>query len=158
MCSERGARRHSRGMTLVELILAIVVLGTGLAGVMMALSSTVRGSTDPLIQRQLLAIAEEMLEEIQLRAWAAAPNDAPAPCARDTWNDIADYDGYATAGRICTLDGTRLPALDGYSVAVTVRPAAFGGLPSTAAREIAVTASRGTDRLTLRGWRVDHAD
>jgi MSHA pilin protein MshD len=157
--SNSAARQRRRprqaGFSLPEMILAIVVVGVGLAGVMLALATVARSSTDPLVDRQLLAIAEEMIEEIQQRPFTPAANAAPGGCSRQTFNDIADYDGYATTGQICSIAGVAMPALAGYSVAVQVRPATLGGI--AAARRIQVDVSRGSSRLTLVGWRTDYA-
>jgi MSHA pilin protein MshD len=68
----------------------------------------------------MLAIAEEMLEEIQLHPFTPAANSAAVGCARDTFNDIGDYHGYATSSKVCTVDGTEIPALAAYSVSVSV--------------------------------------
>lgn len=59
----------ARGMTLIELVLAMVVIGVGLAGVLAAFQQSVRGSADPMVRKQMTAIAEEMLEEAALRAF-----------------------------------------------------------------------------------------
>ena len=142
-------------MTLIEMVLAIVVVSVGLAGVLLAFSTVTRGSADPLVTQQMLAIAEEMLEEVELKPYAGASNPAPAGCARDTYNDVLDYNGYATSGQICSIDGTPIPSLAGYSVQVVAQPAPLSGV--AAAVRIDVTVIRGTNRLTLSGWRTDYA-
>lgn len=153
MCTS-PPRLRRRGFTLPEALLAIVVLGVGLTGVMLAFSTTMRRGADPMLQQQLLAIAEGMMEEILLKPFAAAPHAAPAGCARDTFNDVADYDGYASTG-ICTVDGVAIAALAGYRVSVTVQPGSLAGVAS--ARRITVTAALGSDALQLVGWRTGYA-
>ena len=156
MRGTRGAERRphrQRGFTLIEALVAIVVVGIGLAGVLLAVNTGVRGTADPVVQRQMLAIAQQYMEETQLRPYAAAANAAPAGCARDTFNDILDYNGYA--GAVCAIDGSAIAALAGYSVAITVVPGTLGGV--AAARRITVTVTRGSNTLTLTGWRTDYA-
>jgi MSHA pilin protein MshD len=146
-----------RGMTLVELLIAIIVIGVGLAGVLAAFNTVTRNSADPMVTLQMLAIAEEMLEEIQLKPYASAPNTAPAGCARDTFNDLSDYDGYSTtvAKQICTIDGVAIPSLAGYSVLVAVDASTLGTVSEV--KRISVTVRRGNDSLVLVGRRVDYA-
>lgn len=146
------SNRWQRGFTLVEMVIAIVVLGVGVAGVMLAFSTAVRGSADPMVQHQLLAIAEEMLEEIQMQPYALAANPSPAGCARDTFNDVRDYDGYSKAP--CSIDGQAVAALASYNVSVSVTSAALAGVSE--ALRIAVTVTRGSDSLTLVGWRTNY--
>jgi MSHA pilin protein MshD len=156
MCIDRARRRsRARGFTLVEMVIAIVVLGVGLAGVMIAFSTTTRASSDPLVNKQLLAVAEEMLDEIELRPYTPVANAAAGGCSRLTFNDIADYDGYATSGRVCTIDGTPIPTLTGLSVVVHVQAGTLSGV--AASRRITVTVSRTDASLTLVGWRTDYA-
>jgi MSHA pilin protein MshD len=147
------SRRRARGMTLMELVLAIVIIGVGLTGVLVAFNQAVRGSADPMVRKQMLAIAEEMMEEVTLKPYVAVANAAPAVCARDKFNDVADYDGYTTAGAgICDIDGTAIPTLATYNVAVTAKP---GALPNgVAALRIVVTVTHGTETLTLVGYRT----
>ena len=145
----------ARGMTLVEALIAIVVLGVGLAGILLAFNTVARSTADPVLAKQMLGVAQELLEEIQLKPYAAAANAAPAGCARDTFNDVADYHGYATSGSICAVDGTPIAALAGYSVNVSVVSATLNGV--AAAKRITVTVSRGADSLSLVGWRTDFA-
>ncbi len=147
-----GARAaRQRGFTMVEMIIAIVILGVGVAGVMLAYSTAVRGSADPLVQHQLLAIAEEMMEEIQLKPYAPAANAAPAGCARDTFNDVRDYHGYSQPA--CTIDGVAVSALSAYAVSVSVSNTALSGVAE--ALRITVTVTRGGDSFSLVGWRTN---
>jgi MSHA pilin protein MshD len=159
MCNSRAGapdiRRRQGGFTLVEMILAIVVIGIGLAGLLMALGTTVKRSADPIVTKQLLAIAEEMIEEIELKPYKAEANAPPLACARDTYNDVLDYNGYATSGKICSIDGTQVSSLNGYGVEVAVTSQALAGVP--AAYKIVVKARRGTaDELTLVSWRTGY--
>lgn len=150
-----SADRRQRGMTLIEMVIAMVVIAIGLAGVMLAFSAVGAGSADPVVERQLQAVAEEMLEEISLKPFAATANTTPAACARNTFNDVADYHGYASSGQVCTIDGTPIPALAGYSVQVSVVSGTLAGVAG--ALKISVTVSRGSLSLTLVGWRTDYA-
>ena len=54
------------GTTLVELVVFIVIISVSIAGVLLAIDRSARYSTDPLITKQALAIAEALLEEVQL--------------------------------------------------------------------------------------------
>jgi len=82
MCiAERKARRHrpraEHGISLIELIVFIVIVGIAVAGVVGALSMATRASADPMIQKQALAIAEALLEEVQLQPFTYCDPDDP---------------------------------------------------------------------------------
>jgi MSHA pilin protein MshD len=72
-------RRLEHGVTLVELIVFIVIVSTAVAGVLMTLDISNRSSADPMIQKQALAVAEALLEEVQLQPFTYCdPDDMPA--------------------------------------------------------------------------------
>lgn len=148
------ARCRQRGFTLPEAILAIVVIGIGLAGLLLAFGTVARHGADPVLRQQMLAIAQELLEEIQLKPYAAEANAAPAGCARDTYNDIADYHGYSSTG-ICSIDGVVITALARFDVSASVAAGTLGGVG--AARRITVTVNHAGESLSLVGWRTDYA-
>jgi MSHA pilin protein MshD len=80
MCTNKLAGQ--RGLSLVELIVTIVVIGVAVAGVLVAFTTATRSSTDPMIQKQALAIAEALLEEVQLQPFTYCdPDDANAATA-----------------------------------------------------------------------------
>ena len=149
-----GRRLRQRGFTLPEAILAIIVIGVGLAGLLLAFGTVARGSADPVLRKQLLAVAQELMEEITLKPYAPAANAAPAGCGRDTYNDITDYNGYSATG-FCTVDGVVIAALASTSVAVSVAGGTLFGV--AAAKSITVTVSSNGESLSLQGWRTDYA-
>lgn len=69
--------RAERGVSLVELIIFIVVVGVAVVGVLAAINLGTRTSADPMIQKQALAIAEALLEEVQLQAFTYCDPDDP---------------------------------------------------------------------------------
>lgn len=147
------------GFTLVEIVVAIVVISVGLAGVMMAFTQSVRGSADPVVRKQMLIIAEEMLEEAELKTFAGQNSTPPTTCARSGFKHVMDYNGYPQASpkpnHICDIDGNK--AIDGFTVSVTVVPTTLGGVTSALLITVTVTAVRGNDSLTLYGWRTGYA-
>jgi len=80
MFPRREARRP-RGATLIELIMFIVVVGAAVTGVLGAISYATRASVDPMIQKQALAIAEAVLEEVQLMPFTYCDPDDPNAAA-----------------------------------------------------------------------------
>ncbi len=158
MCAERRAPGRwcspRRGFTLPEALLAIVVIAVGLTGVLAAFGSVTRNSADPVVHKQMVAVAQKLMEEIQLKPYAVAPHTAPAGCARDTYNDVRDYNGYSSTG-VCTVDGVAIPALAGLRVGASVASGTLGGV--AAALKITVTVQHSGQTLTLVGWRTDYA-
>lgn len=81
--TERSGRRSGcRGVTLVEVIMFIVIVGVAAGGILMVFANTSRASADPLIRKQALAIAESLIEEVrQMPFTFCDPDDANASTA-----------------------------------------------------------------------------
>lgn len=76
------SRVDQGGVSLVELVVFIVVVGIAVVGVLAAMRLTTAASADPMIQKQALAIAEALLEEVQLQPFTYCdPDDANAGTA-----------------------------------------------------------------------------
>jgi len=156
------SNKRQHGMTLVELIIAMVIVGVGLAGVLGALSKLAVTTTDPMIEKQMMAIAEGMMEEVQLQPYTTAIQTViPAgSCDRTQFQGTWDYNNYNVARPICQTDGTPVAMLAAYRVSVTVANEPAGPLiPAGAAAgtvsRISVTVTNGTRNYALQGWRTN---
>ncbi len=75
-------RHKQRGISLIELIMFIVIVGVALAGILLVMNVTGKGSAGPIIHKQSLAIAESLLEEIELMPFTYCdPDDGNATIA-----------------------------------------------------------------------------
>src|SRR5687767_10131092 len=80
MCPDR-----SSGVTLVELIVFIVIVGVAMAGLFAAFNTITAASADPQVRKQVLAIAESLMEEIQAKPFTYCdPGDDNAATATST--------------------------------------------------------------------------
>jgi len=75
--SIRDRRTVQAGVSLVELIVFIVIVSIAVAGVLVALDRSARNSADPLIIKQALAIAEALLDEVELAPFTYCDPDDP---------------------------------------------------------------------------------
>src|SRR5256885_14256136 len=83
--------RSKRGLTLVELVVFIVVVSIAFAALLAAVNAFTRSSPDPLIRKQALAIAESLLEEVELMPFTFCdPDDAHASTATASTIALAD--------------------------------------------------------------------
>lgn len=113
-----GSRQ--RGFSLIELIIFIVIVSVALTGVLMTLNVVTKNSADPLIRKQMLTIAEALIDEVQMRPFTYCdPEDAhaylansPADCADAAKVQIFGHKAGATRtefdnlGNYCSETGT----------------------------------------------------
>ncbi|MFN0038591.1 MAG: type II secretion system protein [Burkholderiales bacterium] len=70
------------GISLIELILFVVIVAIGVAALLQVFSTTVRKSADPILRKQMLSIAEALMEEIQAKPFTYCdPDDFNAATA-----------------------------------------------------------------------------
>jgi len=162
MSTETAAtpRLRQSGFSLVELVIAIVIVGIGLAALLIPIITATRSSADPLIRKQTLAVAEALLEEIELKPFANPAGGfagAATQANRPLFDDVNDYNGFTTNG-IFTLDGVAIPALASYNVTnVSVVGTALGAITAANAVLISVTVTGpGGDAITLAVYRTNY--
>lgn len=122
------------GVTLVELIITIVVLGVAVAGVVGAFAVISGRSADPLNQTRAITLSQLYMDEILTRYYdestpvgggkvAAADVDCasagPDGETRPTFDDADDYDGIADSPPKDS-SGNDLSGYRGFSVNVAV--------------------------------------
>jgi MSHA pilin protein MshD len=179
MCSDR-----QRGMSLIEVVIFIVVLGIGIAGLAVLYNRLTLSSVDPLVRKQAVAIANSLMEEIQLRPFtfcdpddpavftATAPGDCTTPegigveggetrYGPTYFDNVSDYAGFAMVGSIQDVGNTTINGLTGYSAQVQI--AAAGGdfpaaIPANEALRITVTVTGPANvQVVLQGYRLRYA-
>jgi MSHA pilin protein MshD len=156
--------RRNGGFSLVELIIFIVVVSVAVVGVLSVMNITTRYSADPMVQKQTLAIAESMMEEILLKDFANPSGGftgAATQANRPLFDDVGDYNGFTEPAGIYTIDGTAIPALAAYSLAVTVADTALGPagkqVAGGEAKLITVTVTNPTGgTVVLTGYRTHY--
>ena len=177
-------RRRQRGLTLIELIVFIVIVSVGLAGVLTVLNATAAKSADPVVRKQALVIAESLLEEIVLMPFtycdpddpaaatatstagcATAENmSTPAPEAGESrystttpYDNANDYHGFEMVG-IRDLTGATISGLEAYTARVAVTRGGLGFTDPDDVALVSVTVTGpGRESVTLSRYRVRYA-
>ena len=137
----------SRGVSLVELVISIVIISVALTGVLVVMNRTQSKSSDPMIMHQTVAVAEAYLEEIMLKNFTDPDVDVGE--TRPTFDDVDDYNALANNGCVnttpacpvlgncaCDQNGNPISGLSGYSVTVAVDANAAETLNGIAAADV----------------------
>lgn len=121
------------GMTLVELVIAIVIIGVAAAALYNAMASITARSADPMLRQQSLMLAEACLDELFGERFSALLG---ADCTK-------------------TRTAASLAQLGEYTIVVTVEPRELAGIDAGNARYVQVEVrDPGGQILTLSGWRA----
>ena len=169
-----GRARSQAGLSLIELIMFIVIVGIGLAGILSVLNLTVQKSADPMIRKQMLAAAESLLEEVELMPFtycdpddanvltATGPTISPTGCSTlvegtttvpagetrgSTFDNVGDYGGSTgtlTIAPLTDVSNSPIGMLAGYSATVNVAMSALGGIAAAESLLITVTVTAST--------------
>jgi MSHA pilin protein MshD len=146
-----------RGFTLIEMIIFIVVVSAGMAGILQVINTTVARSADPMVRKQAIALADSVLEEILQKAYSD-PGGGTGETTRDTFDDVDDYN--AKTQTIFT--DWAAAGLSSYNLTIAVAVpvnTSIGGF-AVARKQITVTVSRGSGAdavsITLTGYRTNY--
>ncbi len=122
-------------MSLIELVVAIVVISITLTGTMLIVDTTTRRSVDPMLERQAISIAESYLAEVLQKAFLDPDDGTLCPAAeatRDLYDNVCDYDGLDETGARDQF-GTLIAGLGAYRIELDVdQTATLGALTGSA--------------------------
>ena len=149
---------QSRGVSLIEVIIFIVIVGVAIAGILSVLNVNAQHSWDPAVRKQMLAIAESLLEEVELMPFTYCdPEDANVLTASSTagcaiagnaegtvatagesrfhastpYDNVGDYGGASgalTLSSLTDVTGTAIAGLSGYSATINVAQSTLGSI------------------------------
>jgi MSHA pilin protein MshD len=68
---------RARGVTLIELAVFIAIVGVAMAGLFAAFNTITAASADPQVRKQVLAIAESLMDEVALMPFTYCDPDDP---------------------------------------------------------------------------------
>lgn len=175
---------NQRGLSMIELLVFIVVVGIAVTGVLQVYSSTSRTSVDPMVRKQALAVAESLLDEVLSKPYTYCdPDDAnadtatsPAGCATlpegmgwepgetrysniTPFDNVNDYNNFNMMAGIRDLTNVAIQGLGAYTARVRVQAAgAFNGIPAGETLLVTVTVTGpGNHSITLSGYRTRYA-
>ena len=151
----RPSRSQQRGVTLIELIIAITIVAIGVTSILGALSVASSRSADAMVQQQSVTVAQAYLDEI-LQRWVVDPNGNPGVSGRANWNTVDAYNGLNDVGARDQF-GNAIAALAGYNVSVSVvNSGGLGGIGAAAVRRVDVTVTHAPGvTVTLSGYRAN---
>jgi MSHA pilin protein MshD len=141
------------------------VLGIGIAGMAILYNQLTLASVDPVVRKQAVAIANSLMEEIQLRPFTLCDPDDPnvftaptPPCGTPEvigvegpetrygptfYDNVSDYNGFSMSGSIQDINNNTISGLAGYSASVAIANAGgdfpAASVPVDAALRITVT-------------------
>lgn len=180
-CKSSTMQRGQRGLSLVELVMFIIIVGVGVAGLLLVFSVTTKASADPLIQKQMLAIAEALMEEVQAKPFTYCdPDDANAPTAANPaacttaeaigpegetrvnvttpFDNVNDYGAALSISPVSDITGIPIGGLGAYAATIAVAGSALGGIAVAESLLITVTVTGpGNNSLVLQGYRTRYA-
>ena len=143
---------RQRGFTLIELIIFIVVVSAGMAGILSVMNTVVKSSADPMVRKQAMALADSILEEILSKNYADPDGTNVGETGRTDWDNVDDFNGKTAA------DFALPTELAGYSVAIAISDdtTTLGTTPNIPAKKVVVTVSRGTESISMTGYRSNY--
>lgn len=148
-----GSSLQQRGLTLVELVITIVIVGIAVIGVLAVLARSSTSSAEAMVQAQAVAIGNAYLEEALLKPFVD-PDGVDGEGSRTLFDDVDDYNGLDDNGAR-NQTNTALSGLASYRVRMTVASGALGALAATDVKRVDVSVTHPIGvAMTFSGYRT----
>lgn len=146
-------KRGSRGLALIEVVIAIAVIATAAGAVLAASSLGAVQQSRLYVQQQALSAAQSYLDEITGKPFAD-PDGVNNETQRARFDDITDYAGLRDVGARDAA-GQVIAGLGTFTVRVAVTPSnAIPGIAATDLRRIEVRVAAAGTEAVLVGFKV----
>lgn len=178
------SRNNFSGFTLIELVIALVVLGVGVGTFLILITETTARSADPMVYQQANAIAQSYLEETLLNSFCDPDDfstDCPADCdnaaigasdicsvvggseSRPNYDDVCDYNAINDTAGAVDINSNTISGLENYNIDVIVNASgvSLNGLTSANGEvlrvDVRVTHDSFSDLdLTISGYKANY--
>lgn len=102
----KPTRRVAAGITLLETLLAALVLSMATGAILMPFTAGARCAEHDARMTVAVSLAQDMMEEIIAKPFTDPNGEEGQEIAREDWDDLDDYDGYGEpAGTVSSFDG-----------------------------------------------------
>ena len=137
-------KRHSHGFTLVELVVAITLIGVCSATLFGFMAEMDSRNAAMVVNQQSISIADAYLQEALSKPFASQIG------AR---NDVGDYN-FTDNGAVDST-GAAIAGLGNYTIRVAAVQTAFGVIPNTESYQVSVTVTDPYgESVTVVGYRI----
>ena len=149
------------GLSFIEMLIFIVVVSIAMVSILSIFNVTVKGSVDPMINKQATAVAEAMLEEILNKDFfeGVCPTADVVEKDRGAFDDVCDYHGFNQT-EITTINNKSILALASYTLSVDVAAASLGSSDVAVlmadAKLVTVAVIGNRNSITLSGYRANY--
>lgn len=157
---------NESGVSLIELILIIIILGIGISMLVSVMATGTKESHTPEMVARGVFLAQDLLEEIKSKDFEE-PSGPPGSfgteeAIRKDYDDVDDYDGWGPVSPPEDLNGNPMNQFSGFSRSATVCNVDEGDLDtcvadgSTDYKKITVTLASSETSITLESIRTNY--
>lgn len=150
-------KKIQEGVTYIEIILAIVIIGISIAGLMKFIQVSASHSADNMPRMQAVLIAESLMDEVLSKNFSKPNGGFTGPfiaANRSLFDTVTDYNGLTLSG-ISILNGTNIPNLSNYSATISVTNVSLGNISSSNVLLVDIVVNGPNIQYHLEGYKIN---